>query len=1216
MEITSELLKQVTQVRLCAAFINQDSLQAIRGLPIYAEAVATITPLTPPIQTDEGDFKYLYGQLDSAKFTPQQIDLVRILVINYLAKQYGQPSHQDMAEIIASLAGVLSKLKNEVVNDFTDKRIEAIIEEVVNGLIKDQRIQEAHLPEEAKPIVQYLPFGYLATDQVGYISFDIEKAIKPFTKLDSEVELEYWMYPYGDLDTGINISALGRVTENYVYGVIKLVNPVKQLSSVSYHAIQNPGMIDWYLSPSSFSVNPKYFIGDDGCEQLFPANFATSEFRFFQLLREEEIGAETYHAGDLPIRKGFAFEYNTTWQPLGHTLGQILYSLPLAPGEVVKIGIIDWKRKSEDGRQEDTTVSEDLTHETYRDRSISETVEASLKEWQRGGSVMGGNAGAAGVSYGVPMFGAAAGAAHSFGGGYSTSSGDRDFTASTVQQVNDAFSQHSTALRELRSTIVVQSDQQEYARAETRVIANNNHSHALTMLYYEVLRHYKVTTQFVRRRNVLLVDYSRWKVDFTNVNEINRYRKILEQGLLEPRYLTYFDVVHSYLAAVTETNYQNGKTPEVDGEEDIIFTQYLLGFSIGNDGMGNDNDDNLQNDSDDYSGDYFLVELKTSDGICKLMERGGPYLRRNFKQGSYKEITATGSIAGLRWDKIQELTLSVKMNGNEDVRLLKFTLQGIDGSGLKKVLFDEVLDVALEDDADAFITLNEPINPGVHVKGLTRATRAPIQSSAPEPSAFDVIQPQERMNLQLLKNHLIDNVGYYQRLIWLNQDVNDRAQWMGEVDFNGGKLIDFIENRPIDVLGNHVAFPSNFEEVEASQLRDMIYKGKTEKLLTLPTRGVFGEAKLGHCNASEVIDNTRFWDWQQSPILEKAPDIDPVSTESRNVTQNLSPTPFPSSIVNIVNPSAAPDPTAMAGALSLLGKSDIFRDMSMSKEVNDLLKKLSDNSVSMAEAATQARGILQNQDGATGSSGNGSSSPSSGTGNSTASTGPSTPTLATTEETESKEIDNAQKKLELAKSDLTPKQQQKVREKVTADLTKKDRYIHIELQTADNGGIIDVIEPADYDINQQYQGKLAFVGGTATVKTKNQNGSFHIKLKGKVPNIPGREYFSQIPGYENQTGEYYFESNCHFKFPVTTGDAAEEDSIALHGSLTLKTSEAVVNVDAEGKLSLEGGLGISLPVRVVKLDLLSKAQVDLAGKIGYRITYKIESITGLSLKQQ
>src|SRR5207249_2994715 len=92
----------------------------------------------------------------------------------------------------------------------------------------------------------------------------------------------------------------------------------------------------------------------------------------------------------LEVRTGWALEYLVSWQPLGHTIGQIVYSLPLAPGETVKIAVVDWARKSIDSRNEDLTIKEQLTHNTHRDRNISETVDAAMQEWQRGGSFMGG----------------------------------------------------------------------------------------------------------------------------------------------------------------------------------------------------------------------------------------------------------------------------------------------------------------------------------------------------------------------------------------------------------------------------------------------------------------------------------------------------------------------------------------------------------------------------------------------------------------------------------------------------------------------------------------------------------------------------------------------------------------------------------------------------------------------------------------------------------
>ena len=147
---------------------------------------------------------------------------------------------------------------------------------------------------------------------------------------------------------------------------------------------------------------------------------------------------------------------------------------------------------------------------------------------------------------------------------------------------------------------------------------------------------------------------------------------------------------------------------------------------------------------------------------------------------------------------------------------------------------------------------------------------------------------------------------------------------------------------------------------------------------------MFAEAKLGHCNASEEIDNTRFWDWQQSPIPHMAPEIAPTQpvTPQPLSPVGLTPTPFPQSLINIVNPPSAPDPQGMTAALTALATANIFRDMSGLGEVSDLLKKLSDNSVAIA-------GVAQNAATAGVGGGKGVGGSSSGAGRSASGSSPS-----------------------------------------------------------------------------------------------------------------------------------------------------------------------------------------------------------------------------------
>ena len=112
-------------------------------------------------------------------------------------------------------------------------------------------------------------------------------------------------------------------------------------------------------------------------------------------------------------------------------------------------------------RTDTTATSEKLVHDQTRDRTVSEVVDAALKEWQRGGSVMGGLAAGAGATGSYGPFSAAVGGMSSIGGAYTTSSGNRDLRASTSQRVNDSVHQASALFRDQTTTVVVQTEASE-----------------------------------------------------------------------------------------------------------------------------------------------------------------------------------------------------------------------------------------------------------------------------------------------------------------------------------------------------------------------------------------------------------------------------------------------------------------------------------------------------------------------------------------------------------------------------------------------------------------------------------------------------------------------------------------------------------------------------------------------------------------------------------
>ncbi|WP_404512619.1 hypothetical protein [Bacillus sp. RC242] len=212
--------------------------------------------------------------------------------------------------------------------------------------------------------------------------------------------------------------------------------------------------------------------------------------------------------------------------------------------------------------------------------------------------------------------------------------------------------------------------------------------------------------------------------------------------------------------------------------------------------------------------------------------------------------------------------------------------------------------------------------------------------------------------------HLNAHVGRYWRAIWLAELESDRALRLDNWKLNNLSLLDIVENRVLDVIGDEIVMPMATAAMDdkAVKLLEGIFEGNegllhapelneyVEHLLTIPARGVFAEAKLGHCNASEIIDPSRFWDWQTSPIPDNPPTILPPSTgdKAQDITKETVPTPFPTSLINIVNPQSLPDPMGLATAGNVLSALGPFRDMSGIKELGTYLQTLSNNATQLA----------------------------------------------------------------------------------------------------------------------------------------------------------------------------------------------------------------------------------------------------------------------------
>ncbi len=842
----------------------------------------------------------------------------------------------------------------------------------------------AELIDEKTGTPRKIPIAILQSDKQGYMSFDLGE-------IAHDTELRHvWLYPYNSIDLGEDAFSVidskvdpALVTVNISPDQIK-----KDFKGPNYPSVQDADATDFQVSPESVTNTETLVLGQDGCEEIIPNRDIEHSFRFVQIVTSSEEPASLQSlqingAGLTPcekgviqrtngefeqipeycFRRGAMFEYEITWTPVGHGLGRLLYSLPLAPCESVKIAVIDWKREDTLLREEETSLAEQLKHNLLREREIEETVQSSLREMQRGSSFMGGVGVAASASIKVVNLGGTLG----MGGGITKSSGSRRLVADTVQNVSDSISQNSGALRRLNSTIVVQATQAEEEVIQTRTVANHNHCHALTMLYYEVVRRYLVRVRFIKKQDVLLLKYYHindflqepfkagdtppYNTEF-DFRTALRYRQVLKSVLLDPALAHCFNALDKYYCAMANFNRIPPAFPPPDYPLGIIMARFRTGARY----LGSEHPRGI------------TVSLKTEYGANEInLVKEGDYVWEPFRRpvplkelGGHKiidgEVSTTRAFSSsdqedifflrpevpIRWGNVKSIKISVDDDLN-DWDLAHFQMR-TEYEGEVWTMFDREVNIEFKQ------TEGQDSSAEFEVSGIAPATP---ENTLTEP---------EYCCLQGLIEHLNFNKSYYMRAIWLDQDPEERARAFERFNISfthkykenneerkevlNGRLCDFIENRIVGVKGDYVAFPCNFTSF-ANEL-DQEGELETTQYLALPTRGVFAESKLSHCNSCEERDITRFWDWQKSPCPEP-PEIAPVSAgghESEPLKET--PTAFPSSLINIVTPPGAPDPTGLSSALNLLGTAEIFRDMSAKSEVSALVQKLAEGAVALA----------------------------------------------------------------------------------------------------------------------------------------------------------------------------------------------------------------------------------------------------------------------------
>ncbi|MCC7123222.1 MAG: hypothetical protein IT178_00120 [Acidobacteria bacterium] len=614
---------------------------------------------------------------------------------------------------------------------------------------------------------------------------------------------------------------------------------------------------------------------------------------------------------------GAMLTFSQSWFPIGLSLGQLLYSLPLAPGESTKLAVIDWRRRTAASLDESVSQTESLANTLTQNRAIAEVVNTVASEVQSGRSTIDSTATAAstGLAGGALLGGPAlVGGTASLSSntssttGVFSSQGRREIAASMQQHISDSTHQQAFASRNRHASTVSEAVAEERESISTRSVTNYNHMHALTVQYYEVVQMYRTELKTERARRLLFIPFE--PLDFTDERIILRFRGALLAGTVDP-YVRDLLLQATGVAAVS------------------LDLPRFLPFEPD----PNESKKDQLKAAKAYAKDRAIARAKLKVAFNLARRRAG-IVRTHDDDLTSWEMPGDVTLVDLGWDtdpgRVQKLQVRLESGNRIDV-----TENGF-GRGGQVVNGDLPAAIPLREIASIHVEFSQA-DTAAHQR-LRLVFRA---GSARFPLPCDAVLPAKSTTARLLRvsppvpmselSHLLkDQTLLYSQVVWLHADPNDLIMQLGHLTFEGQPVTQYIEPRPVTTLGNAVGFIWNHEDVPAwkAWAAEHAAARPAHDLVPLPTDGVFAEAVLGRFNAAEKLDLSRFWNWQDSPIPIQAPDIAAIQAGQRDGAAPVSAGSLDGSVVNIMSPRDLPAPTGLGAALTAVASANMFRDMS------------------------------------------------------------------------------------------------------------------------------------------------------------------------------------------------------------------------------------------------------------------------------------------------
>lgn len=376
-------------------------------------------------------------------------------------------------------------------------------------------------------------------------------------------------------------------TQDLGNGCLDLSTPNRTLREYSYQAIvrtSDPDIANYTLKQDE---EGKYqLVGDN--KVIKRKSISLHNPIRWQDAPEDNDTLNFYQT--VSVATGHILHYKSQIKADGYSLGELLYSLPLAPGQKKQIVIFDNSHNLQGSEQQQLSVSERLASSLVNDRDISDQLGGGINENVRGNS----SASTAGISAGLGVSASIGAVGGSLGvaGGYSNSHSNaeqdsgRNIAQFFSEKLRNGLLQNADSYRQQNASVITTVSEGQRYSASTEVIANHNHCHSLTMMYFEVLRHYAAYQDLVNVEECVFVPLL--MTHFTMGN-IFKWQDVLAQNLLpipSNTYLPSVDGKHPLAKAFDAISRINIKYVDIDfpsgrySEEPIRFINGQLQVNV------------------------------------------------------------------------------------------------------------------------------------------------------------------------------------------------------------------------------------------------------------------------------------------------------------------------------------------------------------------------------------------------------------------------------------------------------------------------------------------------------------------------------------------------------------------------------------------------------------------------------------------------------------